>query len=299
VTTPIAKRFLDFSSDSQEKPNLSKVSKKRKVKQEKKPIPVSEHINLIIDSWDPAKAQEISSLAFKHLEIGAANYEPTLSPLIDDSSPKKYVHLPSDPLGEKIHRVLFASIDHLIDTHPDQSDFIFYLNDITSEGLDIAAKNLAHHLKEKYTHKKITIQIEKIAADIFEIDHLPNVDSAALLHPEDSIIPYVFTTPCRIKERCSPPCIDVQKAKEAQKTYSHFLHKIAAISKTGLVIKECNSAAATVVKITKELIANSPVENGLQFKPVDTSYIPDYLFPSGELLNSTDLSYRVVRAPHS
>jgi hypothetical protein len=251
---------------------------------------------ITIELWNPAKLKEISKLAFKHLEIGAANYGPTLPPESFDLDPKLYTHSPSDPLGRKIHRVLFASIDHIINSHQERKEFTFYLNDISEDGLAKAAKNLATYLNENYGDQGLIIRIEKMVANIFEIESLPEVDSAAFLHPNDCIITRVFPVTHWAFEPPLTPIVDSEPS--SPKTLRRrLLHKIVKISRTGLLIRECNPADLLVTKNLQLAISSRNLRlDDLEFQPEDLPHIPNYCFPSGDPMASINLSYRVTRS---
>jgi hypothetical protein len=212
--------------------------------------------------------------AVRHLDIGSANYGP-------GETRYDYTHSETDPLGKKIHNVLFEIASHTIQKHPEHNKFVFFLTDINSDGLDRAASNLANFFnQQKYSH--LVIEINKIAGDIFRRSDWPTVDSASYIHPDIPISPSV------INDKSFPSERDLRITK--------LLQKIVARSKTGLIVKECELSWYTPV--IAEKISKGIGVCGLEFQLEKTSYLSQYIFPSGQIQESEvllQLSYRITQ----
>ena len=121
---------------------------------------ISTDPSIQILTWQGNIAQdEFSKQAVKHLDLGSANYGPDTPPSeICTNGAEEYPDLSVDPYGEKKHRALFHLANHVIESHPGQDKFLFYLLDISVLGLDYAAINLRHYLTGKYQNKKLKIK---------------------------------------------------------------------------------------------------------------------------------------------
>lgn len=235
----------------------------------------SEGREFSVKTWDRTAAP-VSCTAWKHLDIGSANYGPDAPKSIGTM----YQRAKYDTFGEIIHRVLFAQADRVIGEHPEKKEFVFYLNDISSSGLDLAASNLCLYLAHRYQNITLRVRIEKIVADMFKLDPWPAVESASLLHPFGRIAPVIFTENDFINH-------------EALKKWNGLYTRVAKASRTGLLVKESNLDPQEVDTYRQE-ISSGFVKRGLDYRPADASFIPAYLFPSGMIQHSLHLSYRVT-----
>ncbi len=107
---------------------------------------------------------------YKHLELGAANGDAYLQG------------------SKEQHQLLCDVAKYILARNPESSRFTFFLNDISSKGLDLAASNLKEYLLEqKRVGMIIEIRIVKIAADMLKKQNWPAVDTAFLLNPNKDI----------------------------------------------------------------------------------------------------------------
>jgi len=228
---------------------------------------------ITIGVWNPKKKEEDSGQVFKHLDIGSSNYGP------ESSRRKGYRHSSSDSSGLKIHRVLFCNLDHVLETHSNYKKFTFYLNDISSKGLDKAALNLADHLRKKNKDKNLKIKIVKIVKDIFKLSPFPTVDSASFIYPFD-----VFFG--RIMMSSHPDVVSAH--------VTDLFLKVTSASKTGLLVKESNMSGG-MADAAIDAISEGFMHKGLKFECANTGFIPQYTFPSGKVQTSSSVSYLVTK----
>lgn len=229
---------------------------------------------ITIEVWNPKEKQEDATQVFKHLDIGSSNYGP------ESSRAEDYRHTSSDVSSLKMHRVLFCNMDHVIESHSSHKEFIFYLNDISSSGLDKAALNLADHLRQKNKDKNLKIKIVKIVEDIFKLNPFPSVDSATFIHPSGILFGRIM-----MRDR-------ITNTNPEQVT-DLFL-KATSASKTGLLVKESNMSGG-MTDAVQEVISNGFKYKGLKFELASTGFIPPYTFPSGETQDGISVSYLVTQ----
>lgn len=234
-----------------------------------------ESLKIDIKTWNSNQKEKENLKTFKHLDIGSSNYGPELNN--PDLNQNDYVHSPSDPTGEKIHRVLFSLIDSIIRNEKNHKNFTFYLNDINIKGLDKAAENLKLHLKKKYKDENLNIKIVKIAGDIFKVD-LPQVDDASFIHPFNRLAPYLILSENPIK---------------TEKINTLFT-KIATISTKGLLVKESNLEDPYANMLEEVFSYGGFRYKNLLLKQSKMNFETPYIFPSGKPQLACKISYRVT-----
>ena len=222
-----------------------------------------------IIKWETPK-DDFSQEAIKHLDLGSANYGSDPDPCID-------------PQGKKKHRALFHLADHIIESHPEQNKFLFYLLDISVPGLDLATTNLASHLTNNYKNQGLTIRIEKIIEDYFKMSSFSKVDSSSWLHPDYTIALPVFGS---------------KQDSLTSKKLVKLLHKVTTVSREGLLIKKSNLNARVSNQLRKQMSQpkRPTITKNFNWAVEDVHYIPGYISPSGSEQNSGKLSYRVTQA---
>lgn len=235
----------------------------------------SPKISISINEWDPKEEQDLR--AYRHLDLGSANYGPEHTHLGES-----YIYSSKrDPEIEKNPRaIVFHMAKHVIDNQKKYNKFIFYINDISPEGLNEAAINLKNCLNKEYLNRDLTIRIAKIAGDVFKID-FPKVNSASFLHPFNRPLVEIFYE-------------DIYKnEKQLHKPFIELFHKIKTLSETGLLVKEVNLGGGMGDFLQEKI--SSPIEkNNLKLEPTDASFIPGYRLPYGELGENSGATYRVV-----
>lgn len=233
-----------------------------------------------------AERDQFFEEAVKHLDLGSANYGPdTLPAAICPRGNERYPDPSIDPSGEKKHRALFRLAEHIIDSHPRQTKFLFYLLDISAPGLDSAATNLSSHLIDKYRSQSLTVRIEKIVGNYFTMNSFPKVDSASWIHPDYTI---------------ASPVLSSKRTSSRGQSLSKLLNKVAAASTRGLLIKETNGSDKSNERLSKKMskLDKPVIKDNLLWKAESIDFIPEYIFPSGSIqrfVSYGKLSYRVTR----
>ena len=221
-----------------------------------------------IKDWDLKESQKAPNpQVFRHLDLGSANYRPGNRPQSVDS---------------KTYRVLFSNVDRIIAEHPGYKKFTFYLNDLSSEGLDRAATCLAQHLEQE--HQEIKAKIVKIVKNFFEIDPIPSVNSASLLNPDlgelfGAIALYVHLNELEQDRQVIPSWKTPAFITNGKKIVRLF-QRVAATSQEGFLVREIDVGSDMAKRIHKRLSASGGIAMvGLHFTDAEekTKSIPSYI----------------------
>lgn len=213
---------------------------------------------------------------YSHLELGAANYGPEdgdrLGQYYANTSPQQ-------------HDLLYLVAETVLERAGGSPTVIFYLNDISETGLNVAAEKLKAHLIQKMEKGELPnteIKIVKIAADMFKIDVWPKVDSANLLHPFDQ-----FTGRLLHPE------------KKPDSMIVSLLSKVTAASKSGLLLKDANLSAGFADHVL-DTLEKGPIlleSYQLRLEKADEPKLDEsiYVFPNGNKRYMPGVSYRIFR----
>lgn len=149
---------------------------------------------IVIRQWGPQDSEKalnpkpLNPKVYKHADFGTANYIPEREEercFGLEEKRRRYEQIQTRlALGDKIYQVLFSIVDNTITTHSECDRFVFYLNDISSRGLDLAVDSLISHLRQNPPNRAIKIKIIKIAENFFKFNPMPRVNSASMIAVE-------------------------------------------------------------------------------------------------------------------
>lgn len=254
------------------------------------------------DSWKDLKPE-----VFKHLDLGSANVGPEYDyePIGLAEKRRRYKQEQTrQNLGDKLYEVLFTNVERVIAEHSNCKKFVFYLNDISSKGLNRAISHLDCYLKRTPRDREIKIKIIKMAENFFKIDSMPRVNSATLLAPircpfaaivsltgeavyswnpnnlpREDILERIHRSNERIWE-------NPERADEAKTVLNLFQH-VASASQEGLLVREVDMSSGTAEAINERLSSRITM-CGLTFakadekmKSISTCITPDGRHISG------------------
>ncbi|HLB52968.1 MAG TPA: hypothetical protein VJK48_04600 [Chlamydiales bacterium] len=221
---------------------------------------------------------------FKHIELGAANYGPEhvrsdwSCRWLATTSPARYTVL-NNSVGYVINEAVRSQAVC--------QKIIFYLNDISSEGLDSAARHLSTYLTGKMERGElpnIDIAIVKIAGDMFTMPSWPMANTAHLLHP------------------VSAPTRSIFYYTAERNQWLVFLQRITQASVSGVYIRDIDVGDLRKEMTMHRLETPNPTDRtieNLEFSLEEHEQLNEaYIYPSG-LIYDLDgerrgaLSYRV------
>lgn len=226
------------------------------------------------------------------LDVGSANYPldgaADAETLRHRDDPSDYKHRPDDVAGEIAHRVLFDVVGHALDHLYPDTKLTIYINDISREGLERAAYNLAQFIGKQGASARVAIKIVTIVGDIFNCQ-LPRVDECTYIHPADYLIGLLLC----------PQFVKGNHAQATPENVKNLFVRLAATSNSGVLVSETNYGGGMGDSLIDTLRKGITMD-GVQFSHVsreEVSHISPYRFPSGlEIPAGLRISYRATLA---